>query len=41
MNYTKKDLGSYGLHLIHTDKLKTITNFKQTNDYRLIYCNYC
>ena len=25
MNYTKKDLGSYGLHLIHTDKLKTIT----------------
>lgn len=25
MKYTKKDLGSYNLHLIHTDKLKTIT----------------
>lgn len=25
MNYIKKDFGSYGLHLIHTDKLKTIT----------------
>ena len=25
MNYTKKDLGSFGLHLIQTDKLKTIT----------------
>ena len=25
MNYTKKDFGSYGLHMIHTDKLKTIT----------------
>ena len=25
MNYTKKDLGSYNLHLIKTDKLKTIT----------------
>ncbi len=25
MKYTKKDLGSYNLHLIHTDRLKTIT----------------
>ena len=25
MKYTKKDLGSFGLHLIETDKLKTIT----------------
>jgi len=25
MKYTKKDLGSFGLHLIQTDKLKTIT----------------
>ena len=25
MNYTKKDLGSYNLHLIKTDKFKTIT----------------
>ena len=25
MNYTKKDLGSYNLHLIQTDKFKTIT----------------
>lgn len=25
MKYTKKDLGSYNLHLINTDKLKTIT----------------
>lgn len=25
MKYTKKDLGSYNLHLIHTDKLKTTT----------------
>ncbi len=25
MKYTKKDLGSYGLHLIQTNKLKTIT----------------
>ena len=25
MKYTKKDLGSFGLHLIHTNKFKTIT----------------
>jgi len=25
MKYTKKDLGSYNLHLIHTNRLKTIT----------------
>lgn len=25
MKYTKKDLGSYNLHLIKTDKFKTIT----------------
>ena len=25
MKYIKKDLGSFGLHLIHTDKLKTMT----------------
>ena len=25
MKYTKKDLGSYRLHLIHTDKFKTMT----------------
>ena len=25
MKYTKKDLGSYSLHLINTNKLKTIT----------------
>ena len=25
MKYTKKDLGSFGLHLINTDKFKTIT----------------
>ena len=25
MKYTKKDLGSYNLHLIKTDKFKTVT----------------